>query len=196
MSQNYENVVRDWYNRLRPEFLRKLTAKYSGLTLADAENIYQDAFLAVYDNIQKGSVREDTNWSSYINTIGMNLASKAWRKIGKTDSIGGEEDDEEVSPLMVRKSDDLLKSLPVDDEELPLFRDPEATQLLGEELAHVPEPCNQIIVLYYYERISMKEIAVRVGYKNATTAKSKKAQCMKDLIKRVHVSFKRHGLLN
>lgn len=59
---------------LAAEFLRRLTAKYSGLTLYDAENLYQDTFLAVHENIQSGRVREDTSWKSYIMTIGLNLA--------------------------------------------------------------------------------------------------------------------------
>ena len=53
MAQNYEDIVRGWYNRLRPEFLRRLTAKYSGLSLYDAENLYQDAFIAVQENLMR-----------------------------------------------------------------------------------------------------------------------------------------------
>ena len=56
MAQNYEDIVRNWYNRLRPEFLRRLTAKYSGLSLYDAENIYQDTFIAVQENLILGAV--------------------------------------------------------------------------------------------------------------------------------------------
>ena len=87
MEHNYEEIVREWYNRLRPEFLRRLTARYSSLTLYDAENLYQDAFLAVQKNIMEGRVRENTSWSSYIMTIGMNLANHEMRGVGLTDSI-------------------------------------------------------------------------------------------------------------
>ena len=86
MAQDYEEIVRQWYNRLRPEFLRRLTAKYSGLSLYDAENLYQDTFLAVQENLMRGRIKENTSWSSYIMTIGLNLASKEWRKAGITDS--------------------------------------------------------------------------------------------------------------
>ena len=75
MAQNYEDIVREWYTRLRPEFLRRLTAKYSSLSLYDAENLYQDTFIAVQENLMLGRVKEDTSWSSYIMTIGMNMAS-------------------------------------------------------------------------------------------------------------------------
>ena len=86
MAQNYEDIVRDWYLKLQTPFLRQLTSKYPALTIFDAENIYQDTFLAVQNNLLEGRIKEDTSWSSYIMTIGLNMASKAYRKIGKTDS--------------------------------------------------------------------------------------------------------------
>lgn len=194
MAQNYEDIVREWYNRLRPEFLRRLTAKYSGLTLYDAENLYQDAFLAVHENLLHGRIKEDTSWSSYIMTIGLNLASKEWRRIGKIDSTDeGFEDVEESQSNTARKVEELLKSLPESEGETPLYRDIEAQALLGDAISHTPEPCGSIIRLFYYEDLSMDEIAEEIGYKNATTAKAKKSQCMSDLIKRVTEALNRAG---
>ena len=40
----------------------------------------------------------------------------------------------------------------------------------------------------------MDEIAERVGYRNATTAKSKKSQCMKVLTAKLLVSLRNFGL--
>lgn len=194
MAQNYEDIVREWYTRLRPEFLRRLTAKYSGLSLYDAENLYQDTFIAVQENLMLGRIKEDTSWSSYIMTIGMNMASKAWRKIGKTDSTDeGFDDEDEPKSTTARKVEELLKTLPDSEGETPLYKDPEAQSLLGDELIHTPEPCGSIIRLFYYEDLSMEEIAEEIGYKNATTAKAKKSQCMTDLIKRVTDALNRAG---
>ena len=47
------------------------------LSLYDAENLYQDTFIAVQENLMLGRIKEDTSWSGYIMTIGMNMASKA-----------------------------------------------------------------------------------------------------------------------
>ena len=194
MAQNYEDIVRGWYNRLRPEFLRRLTAKYSGLSLYDAENLYQDAFIAVQENLMRGRIKEDTSWSSYIMTIGLNLASKEWRKIGKTDSVDdGFDDEEDSQSKTARRVEELLKALPTDDDEIPLYKNPEAQSLLGDELIHTPEPCGSIIRLFYYEDLSMDEIAEEIGYKNATTAKAKKSQCMTDLFARVTRALRNAG---
>lgn len=191
MAQNYEDIVREWYIRLRPEFLRRLTAKYSGLSLYDAENLYQDTFIAVQENLMLGRVKEDTSWSSYIMTIGMNMASKAWRKIGKTDST--DEGFDSSGAKTARKVDELLKNMPTGEDETPLYKNEEALSLLGDELIHTPEPCGSIIRLFYYEDMSMDEIAEEIGYKNATTAKAKKSQCMSDLINRVTRALRSAG---
>lgn len=195
MAQNYEDIVCEWYTRLRPEFLRRLTAKYSGLSLYDAENIYQDTFIAVQRNLMLGRIKEDTSWSSYILAIGMNLACKAWRKIGKMDSAdeGFDEESDDYGSKTARKVQELLKTLPDRDDETPLYRNEEALSLLGNELTHTPEPCGSIIRLFYYEDMSMDRIAEKIGYRNATTAKAKKSQCMTDLIKRVTDALHRAG---
>lgn len=195
MAQNYEDIVREWYNRLRPEFLRRLTAKCAGLSLYDAENLYQDTFIAVQENLMLGRIKEDTSWSSYIMTIGMNMASKAWRKIGKTDSTDEsfDTDDEDSGSKTARKVNELLKTMPTGEDEIPLYKNEEALSLLGDELIHTPEPCGSIIRLFYYEDMSMDEIAEEIGYKNATTAKAKKSQCMSDLINRVTRALRSAG---
>lgn len=190
MAHNYEDIVRDWYNRLRPAFLRRLTQQYPSLTLGDAENLYQDTFIAIYDNLLADRVRQDTSWDSYIMTIGMNLANKAMRKLSVTENIGSE-DDENCKNATAHKVESLLKSMPED--EISLSDNLEVQSLLGSELTHTPEPCASIIRYFYYEGMNMDEIADEIGYRNAQTAKAKKSQCMTDLIKRVTDALNRAG---
>ena len=186
MAQNYEDIVRDWYLKLQTPFLRQLTSKYPALTIFDAENIYQDTFLAVQNNLLEGRIKEDTSWSSYIMTIGLNMASKAYRKIGKTDSAddGFDNDGEGSKSKTAREVEKLVKNL--SEEETPLYENEEALSLLGDELTHTPEPCGSIIRLFYYTNMSMDEIATKIGYKNAS-------QCMSDLINRVTCALRNAG---
>lgn len=189
MKETYEDIVRKWYNKVRPMFVNTLRKRFSQLDYDTIENLYQDAFLAVYENLQAGRVREDTSWSSYIIQIGIYLATKELRHSGITDSIyesGG--DNEEGHQQISRTVELLLSQLTTEDESL--YQNINALSLLGEELNYTPEPCNSIIRLFYYDDMSMEEIAVAVNFKNATTAKSKKSQCMKTLIERVKCSFK------
>ncbi len=194
MKETYEDIVREWYNKVRPLFVNTLKKRFTSLSYDDIEDLYQQAFLAVHDNLQAGRVREDTSWSSYIIQIGLNLATKELRHTGITDSIyesGG--DNEEGHQQISRTVELLLSQLATEDESL--YQNEDAKSLLGEELSHMPEPCNSIIRLFYYDDMSMEEIAVAVNFKNATTAKSKKSQCMKSLTDRVKASFKRAGII-
>lgn len=194
MTQNYEDIVRDWYMRLQPEFLRRLTHQFPALTLADAENIYQDTFIAIYDNIAAGRVRQDTNWRSYIMTIGSNFANHAMRKIGITDPIDFgvvDDGDKSADSRIAAKAQRIVAIIPDDDTQLA--ENIEVQSILGNELIRTPEPCASIIRYYYYDEMSMDEIALATGYRNDKTVKTIKSRCMTDLIKRVTGAIKNAG---
>jgi DNA-directed RNA polymerase specialized sigma24 family protein len=48
-------------------------------------------------------------------------------------------------------------------------------------LTKLGEPCKTLLILFYWEEASMEQIASRLGFANAETAKSKKYQCKKAL---------------
>jgi DNA-directed RNA polymerase specialized sigma subunit len=43
------------------------------------------------------------------------------------------------------------------------------------------EICKRILVYYYYENLSMKDIVLRLNYDNEQVVRNKKYKCMKDL---------------
>lgn len=190
MEENFEEIVRKYYNRLREPFMRRLTRQYPSMRLDAAEDLYQEAFLAVQDNIKKGRVRSNIDWDSYILTIGLNMASKEYRRDGITDSYS-QSDEESTTSGTLYRVEVLLKEMP--EEETALCNNVEVLSNLGHELSHTPEPCAKIIKLFYYSDASMEEIAEETGLKNAQTAKAKKSQCMSDLIRRVTDALWRAG---
>ena len=193
MEENFEYIVRKYYNRLREPFLRKLTRRYPSMRLDIAEDLYQEAFIAVQDNIQRGKVRPDTDWNAYILTIGLNMASKEQRHGEITDPFDAmyDDDKEDGNNRLARKVEDIIKEMP--EEEAALCNNPEVLSRLGNELDHTPEPCGKIIRLFYYTDATMEDIAEETGLKNAQTAKAKKSQCMTDLINRVTEALRRAG---
>ena len=52
---------------------------------------------------------------------------------------------------------------------------------LMEVLAVLGESCKNILVLYYYENRSMKEILASSGYENEQVVRNKKYKCLKKL---------------
>lgn len=199
MEESYEDIVRKWYKKLRPNFIDCLMDKYKGskMRLEDAENIYQDVFIAIYDNIEKGNIREHTSWSSYIMTIGLNMATKKYRGYNKTVALTEKDssDDEESSEILAKEVVKEIQKL--SSEEPELYQDPEAQALLGEELIHTPEPCASIIRYTYFSGLKDKEITEELDkYNSAQAVKAKRYQCMKDLIYRVKLSLYHAGIID
>lgn len=195
MAHNYENIVTEWYNKLKPDFISYISSKFSALTYFDAENLYQDAFLAVYKNIQDGRVKNETSWRAYIFKIGMNLANKQLRGVNRHVSIDEGSEDMEgnfFSQTAQRVEEKYQELLEMDND---LVNNTEAQSLLGNEINRSPEKCRDILILFYYEGFSMDQIAERTGYSNAKTVKAKKFQCMKDLKNRVQSAFESYGLI-
>lgn len=198
MAETYEEIVRKYYKEMRHRFIDYLMEKYknSKMRHEDAENIYQDIFIAIQENLMLGRIKENTSWSSYIMTLGLNMASKQYRRIGKTDSTNETfDDDEEKQTMVAHKVDELIKSM--SEEEPELYNDPEAHAVLGEELTHTPEPCATIIRLTYYSGLSDAEITEEFDrYNSAKAVKAKRWQCMKDLIYRVKKALFNAGIID
>ena len=187
MNDYYEDVVRNLYVNLRPKFIRVLTAKYPSIRLDEAEDLYQDAFIAVKDNMERGKVRENTSWDAYIIQIGINLTNKYLRKSQITDSM--DEYEENGTP---NKFASILNTS-TEDEEAEL-QTMEVQAILGNELEHSPGRCHEILRLSYYTSLDLTKIAEEVGLKNAGSVKVTKSRCMKDLIDRVKNAVRLIGI--
>lgn len=205
MEETYEEIVRKWYMKLRGNFTSILMDRYkkTNMRLADAENIYQDIFIAIHRNIQEGRIGTNWDWSNYIIRIGLNMASKKYRTIGRKDSID-ETDPEDGYKLSARakKINDLLQEMPANDE-AELSKNVEAQALLGDELTHTPEPCASIIRMTYFSNMSDAEIAEELQpYRdngkaqddNAKAIKARRWLCMRDLIYRVKLALFNAGI--
>ncbi len=208
MEETYEEIVRRWYLTMRREFTNVLMDRYKGtnMRLADAENIYQDIFIAIRRNIEEGRIGPNWNWSSYIMRIGLNMASKKYRVIGLNDSINEPDaDNGEKLSAKAHKINEILQSLPETEGAPDLYSDPEAHALLGDELTHTPEPCASIIRMTYFGDMTDAEIAQEVSpYRdngkpladNAKAVKARRWLCMRDLVYRVKLALFTAGIID
>ncbi len=181
--QNYGEIVNEWYQKLDTPFKRFLKSKFLSLSYDDIEDIYQDTFLAVYDNIAAGRMQEATTMKSYIFAIGFNKAMRRLQKGSEMESMDALANGNDIkNKLSTALADDGDKVM---------------TQKIGileTELNYIPEPCSSILKLFYYDRASMDVIAATTGLKNSQTAKSKKNQCMNKFKARLKNAFRAAGL--
>ena len=207
MEETYEEIVRKWYLKLQGNFTSLMMERYrnSSLQLADVENIYQDVFIAIRENLRNGKVKENTNWESYIIRIGLNMAGKKYRHIKAVDAIDEPSDDSEKIFNKAQRISNLLSSLPSEEDETDIKSNLEAQLLLGEELSHTPEPCASIIRLTYYADMTDAEISREIpAYSNngksvesnAKAVKARRWLCMRDLIYRVKMALFVAGIID
>ena len=144
----------------------KLVIKNSG-TEEEAKDIYQDALVVLWQKAKSPDFILTSKISTYLYSVCMNL----WRK------------------ELARKSR-LTSSEGVDiGEEMPLD-EKEKVQLIQNCLNELGDTCKQILLYYYFDRLSMAEIAEKMGFANADTAKTKKYKCKQELDKKIKTLYK------
>lgn len=151
-----EKSMEQLYTLYRGRFIGYIQKRYQ-LEKEMVSDIYHDSFLLMMDNIRTGKYqKQDASLLTYLLGIGKNLVLKKLRKKNERPLVAGW-----ISEL-----------LPDTDWKSALE---EAGRLIGEG----ETVCNQILQLFYWEKLSMSDIAERLGYQSAEVAKSKKNSCMR-----------------
>lgn len=148
--------IEELYRLYRIRFMGYMQKRYQ-LGEEEISDIYHDSFLLMIDNIRTGKYQQqDASLFTYLLGIGKNRVLKKFQK-------------ETERPLVAGWLSELL---PDTDWKNALE---EASRLVNEG----ESVCNQILQLFYWKRLSMSEIADRMGYQSASVAKSKKNSCMR-----------------
>jgi RNA polymerase sigma factor (sigma-70 family) len=142
-----------------------LVTRNSG-SARDAEEVLQEALVVLWERVRQGRYQQTARLETFLYATARNIwlrrLARARREIPR--ELDPENASDESSPL-----DQLIES--------------EEAALIGSALRKLGEPCRTLLVLFYWEEASMEEIAHRLGFANADTAKSKKYQCKKALQK-------------
>jgi RNA polymerase sigma factor (sigma-70 family) len=134
-------------------------------TAEDAKDLLQDGILILFENILHGIFKEKSGITTYLN----NICRNQW-----------------LNYLTRRKSryisfEDYSSSLDYADEDNDTNDSAEIGQKTYEMLMASSERCREIILSFYYQKLSMIEIAAKFGYTNADNAKNQKAKCLDKL---------------
>jgi RNA polymerase sigma-70 factor (ECF subfamily) len=160
------------YEESRNPFIH-FAARY-GLPREDVVDVYQDAFMAFYDNVMSGKVQEFTSSiTTYIISIGK---YKMLDKIrSKKRTVHPEFD---VSVLL--EKNELLDNLDLDE--------PEQTVEQQQFYAHfetLGKKCKEILDLFYYRGFTISDILDLGEYTSENVIKSTKSRCIKTLRERI-----------
>lgn len=170
IKQNNQKAISNLYDHTRQPFLSWASRKFTFASEEDLQDAYQEAFIQLYINIREEKLTE--LWSQiqvYLFAIGKNLLRKKYKTNIRMNSL-----------------DDLEEWI----EQKILFSDPSVLSSYLQEnhiyevkslLAHLTEEEQQLIRWIYYDGISLKVIAERMGIDKEVSVRVKKHRIMKQL---------------
>lgn len=152
----------------------------SWATADDCEDLTQQAMLTMFEHVQNGKLKRlDCSLATYVNGILKKLALKESQKKGKAmlaiDPLQSSDGDDDRDPVDVVTARNVIDLWLHDEQAEEAEELKDALQRIVTEMA---DPCKTILWLYYWDNLSMKEIAEKMNYDNARVAISQKSRCM------------------
>ncbi len=155
ICQGDESALEEIYKKYY-RMMTKLVISNSG-TEDEAKDIYQEALIVFWQKSISGNFVLTSKISTYIYSICLNL----WRKeLDRKKRFSNEEKDSQEYQNQDRDERIKIINLCID---------------------QLDETCKKVLMYYYYDRMSMANIADKLGFANTDTAKTKKYKCKKKL---------------
>lgn len=151
-NNHYSKAVKGLYSALPP--VKKYILANNG-TGEDAKDIFQDALVVLYKKIQTGNLVLTVSLQNYLLAIAKNCWLQELRRRKKI-RVADQEQDIPENVL---------------NEEPGFINAAAAFNLLGEK-------CRQLLILFYFNKRSFKEIAAALSFSDEKVAKNQKYRCM------------------
>ncbi len=151
--------------------MTKLVITNSG-TEEEALDVYQDALIVFWQKARSGNLVMTAKISTYIYSVCQNL----WRKeLDRKKRLSNEEKD---SPQVMDMDS------------------PEREKIMAKCLNQLGDTCRKVLMYYYFDEMSMQEIAEKLGFANTDTAKTKKYKCKQKLDELVKAQYSEQDFLD
>jgi RNA polymerase sigma factor (sigma-70 family) len=169
--RNGDESALDYLYKKNYKMMTKIVLNNNG-SEDEAKDIFQEALIVFWQKAVSGNLVLSSKISTYIYSICQNL----WRKeLERKSRLSDEERD-----------------LPELDEADRIER----IKVINECIEKLGETCRKILTYYYFDDLSMQDIAKVMGFANADTAKTKKYKCKKELDNLVKSLYKASDFLD
>ncbi len=168
--------IEELYNTYRELFF-VFAKKHYSIDDSVIKDIYQESFIALCENIRNKLLTPDNlkvSFKTYLFSIGKNKLNNYIR-------------DNHPPMEIPNESNQIYDEQSIDEKEIQ--------EIVRKEVFNLGEPCNRVLMLFYFKRKSMSEIALTMGYKNEQVAKNKRLSCMEQLKKIINKKYKKEDLI-
>lgn len=139
---------------------------YHGGSEQDADDIFQETVVAFIDVVKKGKYRMESSIKTFLTSIARNYWFNELKKRDRSGlrdkkfEQGRDQDEADVSEHIVEM---------------------ERKRQLRGLVDQLGESCRKVLLLFYYENMSMKEIVDHLPYDNEQVVRNKKYKCLQQL---------------
>ena len=140
--------------------------RHYGGSEQDADDIFQEAVVAFIDVVRKGKFRMESNIRTFLASIGKHMWFNELKKRDRSDhrnrqfEMGRAQNEPDVAELI---------------------NEIEQKKQLRDLVESLGESCRKILLLFYYENMTMKEIVYHLPYENEQVVRNKKYKCLQQL---------------
>lgn len=194
--QTSENKIQQfWYDKCRSQF-GKGTSNYGGLSDYDRDDLFQNAFIILWEKIVSRQIYTQAGLVRVISRNGDNVLPDLmgyFMRIVKNkylEMFHSGKYEIPVNEAVISSGDNFFDTLYWDE-------DPEVEKdrIVSQCLLSLPKSCLEILTKFYYENKSLDDIlAERSENTSYDGLKSRKSKCMTNLKKRISESFAKAGL--
>jgi RNA polymerase sigma factor (sigma-70 family) len=135
----------------------------NGGTTDEAEDVLQESVVIVWEKIRSGNLELTARLSTFTFAVARRIWLRRLAQRRREPSV-------ETDPDGL--ADDAMVELPEVDDRIEAMR--RGFDRLG-------EPCRTLLLLFYWEQLSMTDVAAHLGFASADVAKAKKYQCKEQL---------------
>jgi len=137
-----------------------------GASEQEAQDVFQETVVAFVDILKKDSYRLDAKIGTFLTAVAKNI----WfNEVKKKDRASFRE-------KQFEKGRDQVEA-----DVSHFINEREMKQQMRSLVYKLEEPCRKILMLFYYENLSMKEIVQHLPYENEQVVRNKKSKCLQHL---------------
>ncbi|MCH6198975.1 sigma-70 family RNA polymerase sigma factor [Aquiflexum sp. LQ15W] len=174
--ENVNQAIRFMYEGYY-RYLENYVLQNSGSS-DDAADMIQEAFLVFIKVVEENKFRQDSGVKSFLYSIVRNLWITELRK-RKSMEIRNEMFENAKESVTLDISHSLVKH--------------ESHKLIMELFQSLGQKCKNILLLFYYENLPMKEIMEQEDYSSEQVLRNKKHKCLKSLIEKIQSDEKTYS---